>query len=67
MVERLFLDGVDSERARPCIDVAYESSAVVSSAMADASLAVCDATMVGAEWTLYLSVVKPLIISTFHI
>lgn len=66
VVERLFLDGVNGQRARPSVRLADQHTILVASAPTNTRLTIRNMAMMGAEQALYPPVIHLLIISAFH-
>jgi hypothetical protein len=67
MVEWFLLNRVDGQRAGFAIDITDEHTVMVATTVTEASLAVCDRTMVWTEQALHSSVLQLLIISALVI
>ena len=58
VIERLLLDGVNGQRARPSVHLTDEHATLIASATADARLALTDAAMMRAELTLHPAIIQ---------
>ena len=66
VIEWFLLDGIDSQRTGFAIDLAHEDATVITTAAADARLAIGDATVVRTKQTFNGTAFQTLIISTLH-
>ena len=58
VVERLLLDGVNSQRTRPSVHLADEHATLIAPTPADARLALADTAMMRTEQALYPAVIQ---------